>query len=322
MLYCYELDTVRSSFIQQIQISELQLKVAQDEEHSDISQELLCIDGSCIDGITPTFIKQFKSKPIYFHGFENILAICCTDGNIKLYSLITNQLIFIYNYKVGIPMCCFIHQQVNQNQIQIFCEIGYQTGEVVSLNVNKQSSQKFRFWKRKFNAQTDSPMDNIPNNTQTDEIVQENEANKDLYSKQQVKQLQLQQNKNINQIFALLETVEYPEADNDDDDENKLQIFSKNDLDRITFSCIKALWMDDKYIAVADENYVSYFIKQYVLGTHQGYMLLNSYQFEQIPTRYQFKLFNETLMFYGILCSGNVLRLKIVDNQWMQQIVE
>ncbi|CAL6095348.1 Conserved_hypothetical protein [Hexamita inflata] len=145
MLYCYELDTVRSSFIQQNLISELQLKIAQEQEHSDISQELLCIDG-----ITPTFIKQFKSKPIYFHGFENILAICCCDGNIKLYSLITNQLIFIYNYKIGIPMCCYIHQQMNQNQIQIFCEIGFQTGEVVSLNVNKQSSQKIRFWKRKY----------------------------------------------------------------------------------------------------------------------------------------------------------------------------
>ncbi|CAL6095346.1 Hypothetical_protein [Hexamita inflata] len=172
-------------------------------------------------------------------------------------------------------------------------------------------------------TQTDSP-DNVltQNQKQSAEIVLENETNNDYYSKQQVEQLQLQQNQNINQIFALLETVEYPDVDNDDDEETKLQIFSKNDLDRITFSSIKALWMDDKYIAVADENSVSYFIKQYVLGTHQGYMLLNQYQFEQVPARCQFKLFGDTLMFYGILCSGNVLRLKIIDNQWMQQIVE
>ncbi|CAL6046519.1 Conserved_hypothetical protein [Hexamita inflata] len=317
MLYCYELDTVRSSFIQQNLISELQLKISCEQEGSDISQEL-----QSIDGVTPTFIKQFKSKPIYFHGFENILAVCCVDGNIKLYSLITNQLIYNYNYKVGIPMCCYLHQQIIQNQIQVFCEIGYQSGEVVSLNVNKQSSQKFRFWKTKFDSQINLVDYETQNSKKPVDLTQEeNSINYNNYSKQQVQQLQLQQSKNINQIFGLLDTAELEADNNDDDEETKLLILSKNDLDRINFSSIKALWMDDKYIAVADENSVSYFIKQYVQGTHQGYMLLNKYKFEQIPTRYQFKMFNDILMFYGI-CNGNVLRLKIVNNKWIQQIVE
>ncbi|CAL5995240.1 Conserved_hypothetical protein [Hexamita inflata] len=281
--------------------SSIQFAILQEESESD--------NLSSVDQIAPAFSIKFENgQPTFLHGSQNVLAFCSLDGDVRFYSQLSNQQISQYRLNRSYPVSCCMHLRKVQGQEQLFCEIGYQSGEAISFNVNRQSAKEIEFWRRK------------KENKEIQQVVQQ-EIKPDNDNEISDSQTIRLKSGNINSILNIISTMDQPMQTQET---ISIQTIDQHKLEKIAFvNGLRAIWMFDNRIAAADNNTAYLFVKQQVSGSEESYLVVDEVRFdEEQPTRLEFQQYNDVVMLYGIFSAGKLMRAKIINEKWVFQWVK